>query len=111
MRFLLRALSIRVSGISMKCSMFVTLTLARLARRRPASRPRRRPARARYAYSGLRRIACLLMVNERRAAVSIGAPSLREGAGKSGHGVCSVWPDVRRLESKHDIIFRDARLF
>jgi len=38
-----------------------TLTPARLAQLSRASRPRRRPARERYAYSGLRRFACLLM--------------------------------------------------
>jgi hypothetical protein len=62
MTSLLRAISVRVRGISLNCSMFVTLTLARLTRRRRASRPRRPTARSRFAYSGFRRFACLLMI-------------------------------------------------
>jgi RHS repeat-associated protein len=58
----LRATSVRVREIILNCSVFVTLTLARLARRLRASRPRSRPVRARYAYSGFRRFACLLMI-------------------------------------------------
>jgi RHS repeat-associated protein len=62
MTSLLHAISVRICGISLNCSMFVTLTLARLAQRCRVLRPRLRPARSRYAYSGFRRFACLLMV-------------------------------------------------
>jgi RHS repeat-associated protein len=62
MTSLLHALSVRVRGISLNCSVFVTLTLARLARRRRAPGRRGRSARSRFAYSGFRRFACLLMI-------------------------------------------------
>ena len=62
MTSLLRALSAHVRGISLDCSVFVTLTLARLARRRRASSPLGRPRRSRYAYTRFRRFACLLMI-------------------------------------------------
>ncbi|HZF38754.1 MAG TPA: Ig-like domain-containing protein, partial [Blastocatellia bacterium] len=62
MTSLLRGLSLRARVLSLNCSLFVTLTLARLARLRRASRPRLRPARSRHAYSGFRRFACLVMV-------------------------------------------------
>lgn len=58
----LRALSLRARVLSLNCSLFVALTLARLAQWRRASRPRLRSARSRYAYSGFRRFACLLMI-------------------------------------------------
>jgi hypothetical protein len=57
----LRALSLRVRVLSLNCSLFIALTLARLARWRRTSRLRPHPARARFAYSGFRRFACLLM--------------------------------------------------
>jgi hypothetical protein len=47
--------------LSVNCSLFIALTLARLARRHRASRPCPRPARSRYAHYGFRRFACLLM--------------------------------------------------
>jgi RHS repeat-associated protein len=57
MTSLLRALSPRARVLSLNCSLFVALTLARRA-----FRPRPRPARSRYAHSGFRRFTCLLMV-------------------------------------------------
>src|SRR5262245_28088636 len=62
MTSLLRGISLRARVLSLNCSLFVSLTLARLASRRRASRPHPRPARSRYAYSGFRRFACLLMI-------------------------------------------------
>ena len=47
MTSLLRALSLRVPVLSLVCSLFVALTLARLARRPRASRTRLRTARSR----------------------------------------------------------------
>src|SRR5262245_8485190 len=58
----LRALSLRARALSLICSLFFALTPARLAQRSRASRSRLRPARARHAYSGFRRFACLLMI-------------------------------------------------
>src|SRR5262245_25667253 len=56
----LHALSLCARVLSLNCSLFVALTLARLARHR-MSCPHPRPARSRYAYSGFRRFACMLM--------------------------------------------------
>ena len=58
----LRSLSFRARSLALTCSLFVTLPLIRFARHRRASRPRLRHVRARFAYSGFRRFACLLMV-------------------------------------------------
>src|SRR5215468_2254991 len=62
MTSLLRALTLRARVLNLVCSLFVTLTFARLAQWRRASRPHPRPARSRFAYSGFRRFACLMMV-------------------------------------------------
>jgi RHS repeat-associated protein len=80
---LLRTLSIRVQGISLNCSMFVTLTLARLARRHRASRPRRPTARSRYAYSGFRRFASLLMIAVMFVQISLFPPEVSQAAVKA----------------------------
>jgi hypothetical protein len=60
--FPLRALSLRARALSLICSPLFALTPARLAQRNRVSRPRLRPARLRYAHSGFRRFACLVMV-------------------------------------------------
>ncbi len=57
----IRALSLRARVLSLICSQFIPLMLARLAHRRRAFDPRPLPARSRYAYSGFRRFACLAM--------------------------------------------------
>jgi YD repeat-containing protein len=62
MRSLLRSLSRYARVSSLACSSFISLALASLARWRRESRPRRRSARARFAYSGFRRFACVLMI-------------------------------------------------
>ncbi|HEU0179989.1 MAG TPA: hypothetical protein VFV58_37620, partial [Blastocatellia bacterium] len=58
----LHVLSPRARVLSLNCSLFVALTLARLARWRRASRPRLRPARTRFAYTGFHRFACVAMI-------------------------------------------------
>jgi RHS repeat-associated protein len=58
----LRSLSFRARSLALTCSLFVALPIVRFARRQRASRHRPRSARARFAYSGFRRYACMLMV-------------------------------------------------
>jgi len=58
----LRGLSLRARVLSVNCSLFVTLTLARLAQWRRAFRRDPCPARSRFAHSGFGRFACLLMI-------------------------------------------------
>ena len=57
----LRTLSFRARSLALTYSLFVALPLVRFVRRLRASSHRPRPARARFAYSGFRRFACLLM--------------------------------------------------
>jgi YD repeat-containing protein len=79
----LHALPQRARVSSLVCSLFISLTLARLARRPRASRPRRRPARARYAHSGFRRFACLLMVTVMFAQFVFAPPEASHAAVKA----------------------------
>jgi RHS repeat-associated protein len=58
----LRARSFRARSLALTCSLFVAQPIVRFARRLRASRHRPHPARARFAYSGFRRFACLLMI-------------------------------------------------
>src|SRR5262245_36374832 len=83
MTSLLRTFSIRVRGISLNCSVFVTLTLAGLARRLRGSRPRSRPVRARYAYSCFRRFACLLMIAVMFVQFTLFPPEVSQAAVKA----------------------------
>jgi len=64
MTSLLRFLSLpaHVRLLSLNCSLFIASMLPRLAQWRCAFRPRLRPARSLYAYSGFRGFACLAMV-------------------------------------------------
>ena len=83
MTYMLRALSLRARMLSLNCSMFVTLTLGRLSRRYLARRLRPRPARARFAYSGFRRFACLLMVAVMFAQFVLAPPEVSHAAVKA----------------------------
>ena len=58
----LRALAFRARVFGLNCSLFFAMALIRLTQWRHTSRRRPRPARARFAYSGFRRFACLLLV-------------------------------------------------
>jgi len=58
----LRAISFRARSWALTCALFVALPPVRFARRLRAVRHRPRPVGARFAYSGFRRFACLLMV-------------------------------------------------
>src|SRR5262245_57716343 len=77
----LRGLSLRARVLSLNCSLFVALTLVRIARR--ASRPRRHPARARFADSGFRRFACLVMVAVMFVQFVLGQPQVAHAAVKA----------------------------
>jgi hypothetical protein len=57
----LQTLFFRARALALTCALFVALPLVRFARLRGASRPRTRLVRARFAYSGFRRLACLAM--------------------------------------------------
>ena len=83
MTSLLRALTLRARVLNLVCSMFVTLTFARLARRRRAPRPRRHLARARFAYSGFRRFACLIMVAVMVVQFALFPPEVSQAAVKA----------------------------
>ena len=79
----LRALSLRARVLSLNCSLLVSLTLTRLARRRRASRTRRHPARARFAYFGFRRFACLLMIAVMVVQFAVFPPEVSQAAVKA----------------------------
>ena len=79
----LRALSFRARSLALICSLFVALPIVRFARRLRASRHRPRPARARFAYSGFRRFACLLMVAVMFAQFVLAPPEVSHAAVKA----------------------------
>jgi hypothetical protein len=83
MTSLLRTLSLRARLLNLVCSLFVKLTFARLARRRRALHHRPRPARARFAYSGFRRFACLVMVAVMFVQFVLGPPQVAYAAVKA----------------------------
>jgi RHS repeat-associated protein len=83
MTSLLRALCLRARVSSLNCSLFVALKLVRLARRRRTSRPRQRPARSRYAYSGFRRFACLGMITVMFVQFTLFPPEVSHAAVKA----------------------------
>jgi hypothetical protein len=79
----LRALSFRARSLALHCALFVALPLLRLARRLRAPSHRPRPARARFAYSGFRRFACLLMVAVMFAQFVLASPEVSHAAVKA----------------------------
>jgi RHS repeat-associated protein len=83
MTSLLRGLSLRARALSLNCSLFVALTLARLSQWRRASRPRPRPRRARFVYSRFRRFACLMMVAVMVVQFALFPPDVSQAAVKA----------------------------
>jgi RHS repeat-associated protein len=79
----LRGLSLRTRVLSLNCSLFVALMFVRLARLRRASRPRWRPARSRYAYTGFRRFACMVMVAVMVVQFALFPPEVSQAAVKA----------------------------
>jgi hypothetical protein len=83
MTSLLRALSQYARVSCLACSSFISPALASLARRRRESRPRLRPSRSRYAYSGFRRFGCLLMIAVMFLQVTLFPPEVSQAAVKA----------------------------
>src|SRR5262245_13325901 len=85
MTLLLCVLSLRarVRVLSLNCSLFVAMMLARLAQWRCASRPRPHHPRARFARSGFYRFACLLMVAVMFVQSVLGPPQVAHAAVKA----------------------------
>src|SRR5262245_21689475 len=83
MTSLLRTLSLRARLLSLDCSLFVSLTLARLASRPRASHSRPRLTRSRYAYSGFRRFACVLMIAVMLVQFTLSPPEASHAAVKA----------------------------
>src|SRR5262245_27530792 len=79
----LRTLSFRARSLALTCSLFVALPLVRFARRLRASRHRPRPRRARFAYSGFRRFACMLMVAVMVVQFALFPPEVSQAAVKA----------------------------
>src|SRR5262245_44314302 len=79
----LRTLSFRARSLALTCSLSVALPLVRCARRLRAARHRPRPRRARFAYSGFRRFACLLMVTVMVVQFALFPPEVSQAAVKA----------------------------
>jgi hypothetical protein len=79
----LRTIYFRARSLALICALFVALPPVRFARRLRASRHRPRPARARFAYSGFRRFACLLMAAVMFAQFVLAPPEVSHAAVKA----------------------------